>query len=139
MLNNTSDINSITDYTSVELLNSNLILHSTEVLVNEDNECPICFENMKIDEPVLILDCCNKKIHLRCIIDWYDTHRENKTCFICNQSNNFCKDLIYSGTENIKPIQLDNSNIIGIFFNNCGPLCICIIIIIFIYTISRIL
>ena len=135
------DINSITDY-NTELLNSNMILQSSEVLVNEDNECPICFETMMIDDPILILECCNKKIHLKCIFNWYDTHRDNKTCFICNQSNNFCKDLIYQNNQNNQNnqnIRHDKLIILSNFYNNCGPLCICIFIFTFIYIIYKIL
>ena len=59
------------------------------------NECPICFENIEENDPHLILDCCSKTIHIKCMVDWYTKHPNNKSCFICNQSNSFCKDFIY--------------------------------------------
>ena len=80
-------------------------------------ECPICFENINADDALLILDCCHKKVHIECILEWYSKYPNNKTCFMCNQTNNFCKDLVYEG-ENYETvsetIQVDNSPIIQI-------------------------
>ena len=64
-----------------------------------DIECLICLEIIISTEPLLILDCCSKTVHLACIIDWYSKHPTNKTCFICNQSNTFCRDLVYTEDE----------------------------------------
>ena len=119
-----SDINIV----NTPNINSNLIS------VTEDNECPICFEHMVIDDPILILECCNKKTHIKCIMEWYSKHRNNK-CFICNQTNKFCN-------SNYPNIQTQNSNdeysIVTNFYDNCCPFCIIIVILIFIFFISRI-
>lgn len=84
-------------------------------------ECPICFDNINDSDPILILDCCLKKVHLSCIMEWYSNRPENKTCFMCNQSNLFCRDLIIdeeitdtssetTHVDNSTIIQLDNTN-----------------------------
>jgi hypothetical protein len=73
-------------------------------------ECVICLENIVDDDPMLILECCRKKVHLKCVIDWYTKYPNNKTCFICNQNNNFCKDFVYSNSNSISN---SNSNSIS--------------------------
>ena len=59
---------------------------------NDMLECPICLTEINQNSPILIIDCCHKKIHLACITEWYSKYPDNKTCFMCNQSNSFCKD-----------------------------------------------
>ncbi len=76
-------------------------------------ECIICFENINSDDALLILECCKQKVHIQCIIDWYLSNPNNKTCFICNQTNKFCEDLTYDTSENTTDnnsttIQIDN-------------------------------
>ena len=53
------------------------------------DECPICLVNMHVEEGILLLDCCNKQVHLSCIMDWASRHESSRTCILCNQSNNF--------------------------------------------------
>jgi hypothetical protein len=77
------------------------------------NECPICFENIEENDPHLILDCCFKTIHIKCLIDWYTKNPINKSCFICNQSNSFCKDFI-SEPQHIQTQQQSREHIIQI-------------------------
>ena len=97
---------------------------------NEIEECLVCFNNINTTDGILILDCCNKKLHLTCIIDWYTNHPEKKTCFICNQSNNFCKDLVdnqspasnsnTSSIQNSQQPQGNNSLLINNHTNNAN-------------------
>ena len=64
---------------------------------NIDNECPICLEEIEIDSGLIIMECCNKKLHLTCLINWYISNPTKQNCFICNQSNKFCNDLVRFG------------------------------------------
>ena len=57
-----------------------------------DEECPICLIDMNEEEGILLLDCCNKKVHLSCIIDWCSTDGNRTNCILCNQKNNFLID-----------------------------------------------
>ena len=78
---------------SNNMINIDTIINTNSNSIN--TECPICFDVMSDNDPILILDCCFKKVHLSCIIEWYSKRPDNKICFMCNQANNFCKDLIY--------------------------------------------
>lgn len=61
-----------------------------------ETECPICFYN--IDNNAFIkTECCNQKIHIHCLIDWYLLNPKNCLCFICNQINPFINDLVNFG------------------------------------------
>jgi hypothetical protein len=80
-------------------------------------ECPICFDNIEKIDPHLILDCCSKTIHIKCMVDWYTKHPNNKSCFICNQSNSFCKDFIYDA-EPTHTIEIHQENIEGVNSHN---------------------
>ena len=122
MDNEKSNENNITiNIPPLELVNIDKINH------NEPNsmECPICFDNINLGDALLILDCCGKKVHIKCIVDWYTKYPNNRTCFICNQTNNFCKDLVYdsrsseinnenssvnNSVDNSSVIQIDNNN-----------------------------
>lgn len=55
-----------------------------------DNECIICMNEFKDD--FIILDCCNKHIHIQCLHNWIEiNHSKNiykKNCPHCKQINN---------------------------------------------------
>ena len=87
-------------------------------VTTEDIECPICFDTIYNDEAKLLLDCCRKITHLKCIMTWYSTHPKNKLCFMCNQTNNFCKDLVYSVSEEYQTNINHNSDAIVIPVGN---------------------
>ena len=70
-----------------------------ELSCNIDNECPICFEYIDIESGLIIMDCCKKKVHIHCLVNWYRNNSTKTCCFICNQSNTFCKDLTSYGQE----------------------------------------
>ena len=88
--------NESSDNTTIETNSSVLSLNMKNINMNTRTECPICFDTIVLDDPILILDCCSKIVHLSCILEWYSNRPNNKLCFMCNQSNNFCKDLIYN-------------------------------------------
>ena len=101
-----------------ETTENDLEIHNTNIFTNNNNpissyndmlECPICLTEINQNSPILIVDCCHKKIHLDCIIQWYSKYPDNKTCFMCNQSNSFCKDFVYSN-ENSNDNSNENSN-----------------------------
>jgi hypothetical protein len=62
-------------------------------MLNHDKECPICLDEINIEEGFIIPDCCNNPVHLKCIIDWYEKNNNSNVCFICQQVNNFSKDI----------------------------------------------
>ena len=69
-------------------------------------ECLICLETIidNNDVGIYLLECCNNPVHIKCLYDWYTTHKNRKNCFICNQYNSFCEDIS-------NPIITDNSYI----------------------------
>lgn len=81
--------------------NDAIINIDTIINLNSTNsECPICFDSMTENDPILILDCCLKKVHISCIMEWYSKRPNNIICFMCNQTNNFCKDITYDTSYN---------------------------------------
>lgn len=69
----------------------------------DDNnlECYICLDPISnnINANTYILECCNNLVHLNCLQQWYNTNKTNPNCFICNQYNSFCNDLITPITD----------------------------------------
>ena len=112
---------------NIEITDSNKII-ITESDIENRIECPVCLYNIEECEGILIMECCKKMIHLTCIIDWYTKNPQNTICFMCNQSNKFCKDLYYNiqqGTNNNTNIEMnpndnqdDNPNDNSEIFNN---------------------
>ena len=103
--------NESSDNTIIEI-NSSFSSLNLKNINNIKNECPICLEDITVKDPILILDCCSKTVHLSCILEWYSNHPNNKLCFMCNQSNNFCKDLIYEyiSETNSNDIESEQNN-----------------------------
>ena len=87
------DINTNLQTINVDVLTKSLP-HS--IVIFDRFECPICLETMENNQGVLIPECCNTKVHLHCLTNWYTANPNNKFCFMCNQSNSFCKDFVYS-------------------------------------------
>ena len=71
----------------------------TVIAITESLECPICLSNIVENDPYYIMTCCNNKFHLQCLLNWYSRHSKQTTCFMCNQTNNFCNNLIYIDDE----------------------------------------
>ena len=122
--------------TSDAIINIDTTINSNST----NSECPICFDSMADNDPVLIIDCCLKTVHLSCIMEWYSKRPDNKICFMCNQTNNFCKDITYDTsyydildeTEiSSSATQIDNSTTITIDTNYSCQIIIKIVIIIF--------
>ena len=93
--------------TTIELYKENTENHFA--VLTDIPECPICLTDIEETNAILILDCCKKKVHLACIVEWYSTHPENNLCFMCNQSNPFCEDFVYSN-ETSESSSQDYSN-----------------------------
>jgi len=68
-------------------------------MLNDVIECPICLNDINNNEGIIILECCNNPVHLKCIIKWYEKNNRNKVCFICQQVNNFSKDINLNQSE----------------------------------------
>ena len=99
------------------------------IVLNDSCECPICFDEIKNDDAIIIMECCNKKVHIRCLYNWYSVHRTNKTCFMCTQSNSFCNELVFDDTQiTISSNNTENDNINNYIPHNIYPMKRCIII-----------
>ena len=68
-----------------------------ESKINYENECPICLEYVDDNTGFIKMDCCNKNVHINCLINWHNTNTSD-VCFMCKQENKFCKEL---STESI--------------------------------------
>tara|TARA_B100001057_G_C22495251_1_gene811820 strand:+ start:78 stop:539 length:462 start_codon:yes stop_codon:yes gene_type:complete len=66
------------------------------IICELDNECPICLNNINDFDPFIIMPCCNNKIHIQCLIEWYSSNSKSNTCFMCNQNTNIHKSLLTS-------------------------------------------
>ena len=73
-------------------------------------ECPICLETININSLFILLNCCKKKVHIKCCIEWYRQNPNNKNCFMCNQSNNLYKELINKDNNDSDTIIEINTN-----------------------------
>ncbi len=65
-------------------------------MLNHVIECPICLNdinNINNNEGIIIPECCNNPVHLKCIMNWYETNNKTDVCFICQQVNQFSKDI----------------------------------------------
>ena len=93
--------------------NNNIDISNENIIDMYNNECPICLEDFGDTNEFIIVDCCKKKLHIKCIVDWYTIRPNNKYCFMCNQENIFCKDFFYNTN-----LEIDNSNIITINNDN---------------------
>ena len=78
------------DATNIEKNNDKV----TVIAITELLECPICFSNIEDDGSYYIMPCCKNKIHLQCLINWYSTHSNQTSCFMCNQPNKFYTDFL---------------------------------------------
>ena len=54
--------------------------------LNEDNDddCPICLNNLESDEDIVELQCCKKAIHVTCYIKCME---QKKECPMCRKHN----------------------------------------------------
>lgn len=78
----------------------------------EIKECPICLDVLDISNTtILILDCCNKEIHLNCMKKWILDHQnKNKDkCVLCRTSSDLIIDI--GGTILYEPNNNTNNNI----------------------------
>jgi len=85
--------------------------------MNDTLECYICLDPISnnINANTYNLECCKNSVHLDCLQKWYNRNRSNPNCFICNQYNKFCSDLVTPIADNSYVlVPLDNINIIQI-------------------------
>lgn len=76
----------------------------------EVKECPICLDILDISNTtILILDCCNKEIHLNCMKKWIlDPQNKNKDkCVLCRTSSDLIIDI--GGTILYEPNNNNNN------------------------------
>ena len=72
---------------------------------NPDLDCPICFDLLS-DSEIIKMDCCGKKIHLKCINEWYTKNHEMQTrslCIMCRVESELMNDIYNS-------LQIEESN-----------------------------
>lgn len=85
--------------------------------MNDNNlECYICLDPISndINSNTYILECCKNQVHLDCLQKWYRNNKSNPNCFICNQYNQFCNDLIEPVIDNSYTLININTNTIQI-------------------------
>ena len=86
--------------------------------MNDNNlECSICLDTISndINSNTYILECCKNQVHLDCLQKWYSNNKSNPNCFICNQYNQFCNDLIEPVIDNSYTlININNVNTLQI-------------------------
>jgi hypothetical protein len=83
---------------------------STKSSESYDNECPICFNNINVNDPFYTMTCCNKNAHIGCLVDWYVNKHTNVICIMCNQKTNIRSELIFTDTTNIPIYSNANTN-----------------------------
>lgn len=113
------NLSSLSNSSSSEIQNANF--NKQFISFVDIMECPICFGDIEQSDAVLIVDCCRKKIHLACLIEWYSKYPNNKTCFLCNQSNSFCKDFVYSDNSSQSNNTDTSNNSFIIEVQSSGP------------------
>ena len=82
-------------------------------MLNDVIECPICFIEIKNNEGIIIPECCNNQVHLKCIMEWYKINTKTNVCFICQQVNQFSKDIHLNIPEKVIEIRdnlIENNN-----------------------------
>lgn len=99
-------------------------------MLNNVIECPICMNDINNNEGIIIFECCNNHVHLKCVMEWYSKKHKNNICFICQQVNQFTKDIHFYLPENknIRNNLLENNsdeNNDNEENKNCIQLCIC--------------
>lgn len=62
--------------------------------IRPDPECLICLDKASLEGDVYIMECCKNPLHIKCLVLWYLSHANTSRCFICNQQNSFCKDIL---------------------------------------------
>lgn len=85
--------------------------------MNDTLECYICLDTISndINSNTYILECCKNSVHLDCLQKWYNSNHSNPNCFICNQHNQFCADLVRPITDNSYIlVPIDTINIVQI-------------------------
>jgi len=62
---------------------------------NPDLDCPICLD-LLTDSEIIRMDCCGKKIHLKCINEWYTKNRDmqmRSLCIMCRVESELMNDI----------------------------------------------
>tara|TARA_Y100000389_G_C17445922_1_gene511594 strand:- start:1882 stop:2331 length:450 start_codon:yes stop_codon:yes gene_type:complete len=66
-------------------------------------ECLICFCDVSNND-YLLMDCCNKIIHIECIKTWINTNKntnkEIDKCIFCKQQNDIINNLLHQENNN---------------------------------------
>jgi len=97
-------------------------------MLNDVIECPICLNDINNGEGIIIPECCNNSVHIKCIMNWYEKNNSNNVCFICQQVNKFSKDIHLNKTEKVIEIRenlLENNSNEN---KNCIKICLSVII-----------
>ena len=80
-------------------LESNII--NISELSNNIIECPICLEIIEDNDNFIIMECCNKNFHTKCLTKWYTCNSKLMVCVMCNQTNSFCNNIILTQPTNL--------------------------------------
>ena len=56
------------------------------IVYDIENECPICLNIIDQQDSFIIMTCCNYRIHIQCLINWYSRNSKSNACIMCNQN-----------------------------------------------------
>lgn len=85
---------------------------------SNNQECPICFNNINIDDPYFTLSCCNNNVHINCLELWYEKKQSPSfKCFLCTKNNNELKSILNVQKFNNSTPEIESVNI-PINYNN---------------------
>lgn len=71
------------------------------------SECPICLEICETDNMVL-LECCNMKFCIECLISWFNRNRE----IICPICHNILENYYIPIAESLPEVAITHDNIV---------------------------
>lgn len=76
-----------------------------EINIDYIEECPICLNNINELDGYLLLTCCDNKVHIRCLDNWYNNNgKKKKICFLCQKESKDLESIIVNSpviTQNI--------------------------------------
>ena len=120
-----------------------------ETTITIEEECPICLMNIPETDSYLLLSCCNKKVHLNCLDQWYNNFgKKSKKCILCTKTSKEIENILahspiiqssinYNNNSNInrRRANISNRENTNNFSNLLCIKCLFIVILLFPFTV----